>query len=143
VGSVGDQRGRVEPLSGARSYLRELLPMISQVVEHKDVVTAILGAAAALAGLTLVFLGLVVTAYQAASGSGSESVRDRYRGFAALILIAFVASIACVALATAWLVDLHDNQVLYVAVVVTFFASLAILLVATVIVVQRLLARHS
>jgi hypothetical protein len=112
------------------------------VVEHKDVVTAILGAAAALAGLTLVFLGLVVTAYQAGSGSGSEAVRDRYEGFAALILTAFVASIACVAIATVWLVERHDNEVLYIAVVATFFASLAMLLVATVIVVRRLLARR-
>jgi hypothetical protein len=117
--------------------------MILRVVEHKDVVAAILGAAAALAGLTLVFLGLVVTAYQAASGSGSESVRDRYRGFAALILTAFVASIACVAIATAWLVVRHGDEVLYIAVVGTFFLSLAMLLVATVIVVQRLLARRS
>ncbi len=108
------------------------------MVEHRDVVTGILGAAAALAGLTLVFLGLVVTAYQ----SGSDGLRRRYETLAMFVLVAFGASIACVALATVWLVDGSDVHALYLAVVVTFFASLAILLLATIVVVRRLLARH-
>jgi MFS family permease len=111
------------------------------MVSHETVVSSILGAAAGLGGLTLVFLGLVVTAYQERVRR-DESLRRRYERLSAFVLAAFVASIACVALATAWLLDQPGQESLYVAVVVTFFASLVILLAATVIVVRRLLSRH-
>lgn len=110
------------------------------MIEHKDVVLAILGAAAGLAGLTLVFLGLLVTAYQA-EPTRSDRFRTRYRQLSGAILVSFVVSMACVAVATVWLVELRNIQVLYDAVVATFFISLAILLIATGIVVTLLLFR--
>jgi uncharacterized membrane protein YhaH (DUF805 family) len=113
------------------------------VVDHKDVVTAILGAAAALAGLTLVFLGMIVNAYQDRGGVSSEAVRKRYMNLAAFVLCAFVASLTCVGLATIWMLDPKGVSGLYVPVVVVFLASLVILLLATVLAVRRLLARGS
>jgi hypothetical protein len=111
------------------------------MVSHATVVIAILGAASGLGGLTLVFLGLLVTAYQERARR-DESLRRSYERLSAFVLAAFIASIACVALATVWLLYRPAVEALYVAVVVTFLASLVILLVATVIVVRRLLAQH-
>jgi uncharacterized membrane protein len=110
------------------------------MIEHRDVVLGILGAASGLAGLTLVFLGLLVTAYQAETNP-SDKYRARYRQLGGAILISFVVSMACVAVATVWLVELRNIQALYVTVVASFFVSLAILLIATGFVVRRLLFR--
>jgi uncharacterized membrane protein len=110
------------------------------MIEHRDVVLGILGAASGLAGLTLVFLGLLVTAYQA-EPNPSDRYRARYRQLGGAILISFVVSMACVAVATVWLVELRNIQALYVTVVASFFVSLAILLIATGFVVRRLLFR--
>ena len=110
------------------------------MIEHRDVVLGILGAASGLAGLTLVFLGLLVTGYQA-EPTPSDKFRARYRQLGGAVLISFVVSVACVAVATVWLVELRNIQALYVTVVASFFVSLAILLIATGFVVRRLLFR--
>jgi hypothetical protein len=59
------------------------------------------------------------------------------------MLFAFATSMACVAVATVWLLGSHGVEALYVVVVVTFFASLLILLVVTFSVVHRLLTLRS
>jgi hypothetical protein len=54
-----------------------------EVVLHKDVVIALLGASATIAGLVLVFLGLVVSAYDAlgtAVPPGAKSLCSSRRG---------------------------------------------------------------
>lgn len=117
--------------------------MLVAVGSHENVVTAVLGAAAGLAGLTLVFLGLIVSDYQGRAASFTDEGRTRYARLAALVLFAFATSMACVAVATAWLLGSHNVEALYVVVVVTFFASLVILLAVTLVVVHRLLARHA
>jgi uncharacterized membrane protein YhaH (DUF805 family) len=112
------------------------------VPAHRDVVISILGAAAALAGLTLVFLGMVISVYQNLSEATSERQRSNYRLLSALVLAAFVASILAVALATVWLISFAEARALYVAVIVVFMFSLALLVMATVMVFRRLLARR-
>jgi hypothetical protein len=79
-----------------------------------------------------------VTAYQA-EPDRSDKFRARYRQLGAGILISFVVSVGCVALAAVWLVELRNVQAPYIVVVASFFVSLAILLIATGIVVRRLL----
>jgi hypothetical protein len=101
------------------------------VVEHKDVVVTLLGVSAGLAGLVLVFLGLVVTAYQAFAADTPASILDRYQRSASLALVSFAFGVVCVALATGWLVDLGDNRWLYRLTVAAFFAQLVVLVVAT------------
>src|SRR5205814_715630 len=49
------------------------------MIEPKDVVIAILGASAALAGFVLVFLGIVIAAYQSYSGGVPAPVVHPFR----------------------------------------------------------------
>lgn len=109
------------------------------VVEHKDVVTALLGAAAGLSGLVLVFLGIVVTRYQAFPSDTATNVLRPYRRAAVLVLIAFGLGVACVALATGWLVGLGGNDCLYRLTVASFVAQVALLATSTGWVVYRAL----
>lgn len=109
---------------------------------HRDVIISIVGAAAALAGLTLVFLGLVISAYQNMSEAASERQHSLYRLLSALVLAAFVTSIIAVALATVWLISFTEAHALYVISIVVFMFSLALLVLATVVVVRRLIARR-
>ena len=54
--------------------------------------------------LTLVFLGLVVSAHQSyAAGTGKKHL-EPYRRAAVFVLVAFFIGLLCVGLATAWLV---------------------------------------
>lgn len=101
------------------------------MADHKDVVLALLGASAGFAGLTLVFLGLAVTAYQAYPSDTPARVLGRYRRAAAWVLASFGASVAGVVLASAWLLLDADNPLLYGAVIVVFYLQLALLLAAT------------
>lgn len=110
------------------------------MVSHKDVVLAVLGASAGLAGLTLVFLGLVVSAYQSYE-TATKKIRERYRHAAVVVLAAFFCGVLCVALATAWLVNYDCNTALYVAVIVSFAVELVLLCGATVLTVRRVMWR--
>jgi vacuolar-type H+-ATPase subunit I/STV1 len=100
-------------------------------VEHKDVVLSLLGVSAGLSGLVLVFLGFVVSTYQSFERPTPKNVLSRYRNAAALVLAAFAIGVACVALATAWLLGLGHSQALYVAMVWVFGAQVVALVVAT------------
>jgi hypothetical protein len=104
---------------------------------HENVVLALLGAAAGLGGLTLVFLGLVVSSYQAFGTDTTKKIRGRYRRNASLVLVAFVVSLVTVVLAVSWLIQLHEHESLYVATVVAFMAQLGSLLIATGFVVAE------
>jgi uncharacterized membrane protein len=53
------------------------------MVEHKEVVLAFLGASAALAGLLLVFFGLVITTFQGFDSTTPNTVLTPYRRAAA------------------------------------------------------------
>lgn len=112
--------------------------MSGGTVEHRDVVLAVVGISAGLAGLALVFLGLVVSTYQSFVAPTPDTVLARYRLVVGVVLAAFAVGLACVVVATLWLLSLTDHQALYVATVGLFAAQLVSLLVATVFTVSRL-----
>jgi hypothetical protein len=101
------------------------------MVADKDVVITLLGVSAGLAGLALVFLGLVVTTYQGFPGDTPAKVRDRYRNVAMGVLIAFVVGLGCVVVGTSWLVIRPREHGLYAAVLWLFGAQLVTPLAAT------------
>ena len=82
--------------------------------EAKDVVVATLGASAALGGLVLVFLGIVIASYGTLPADAPKSVRDRARRRAWPILAAFLVTMASVALGVVWL-DAPGGHTLYQA----------------------------
>ncbi len=73
------------------------------MIESKDVVLGALGAAAALAGLVLVFLGIVIAAYQSYAGNAPASVVRPYRIAGVALFGTFGLSLVTVALCMAWL----------------------------------------
>jgi hypothetical protein len=108
-------------------------------VAHKDVIITVLGASGALAGLVLVFLGIVVTTYQGYPGNVPGDITAGFRQDSVLTLVPFALGIACVCLSTIWLLLPANNEVLYVTTVVAFFAQLAALLLAAGLVTRRVL----
>lgn len=109
------------------------------MVQHKDVVLALLGASAGLSGLVLVFLGLVVAAYGGLAGDTPRAVRAPLRRAGWVILSAFALGVACVATAVLWLLLLTGAQALYVLTVGLFLAQLAALVFASVWTLRELL----
>jgi hypothetical protein len=105
---------------------------------HQQVIVTVLGAAAGLAGLVLVFLGIMVTTYQSFPGDTPGSVLAGFRHAAILTLSTFVLGIGCVALATGWLLT-RNNVFLYAAALAVFAAQLLMLLVAAGAVTRRVL----
>ena len=110
-------------------------------VAHQNVVTAFLGASAGLGGLTLVFLGLVVSSLQGFAPGTSSEVTDRYKRPAVTVLAAFALSLLCCALAGIWLL-MGGNSAVYAIVAVTFFIQLAMVAAAAVHVLTRVLWAH-
>jgi uncharacterized membrane protein len=74
------------------------------MIVEKDVVLAILGASAALAGFVLVFLGIIIASYQSYSGGVSEQVVKPYRTIGAILLGTFALCLFSVLVCLAWLV---------------------------------------
>jgi uncharacterized membrane protein len=73
------------------------------MIETKEVVLGALGAAAALAGLVLVFLGIIIAAYQSYAGNAPASVVRPYRIAGVALFGTFSLSLVTVALCMAWL----------------------------------------
>lgn len=94
----------------------------SDEVLHKDVVIALLGASATLAGLILVFVGLVVGAYVALPGDTPKRVKSGLRRTAGLTVVPFGLGLVQITAGTIWL--LHQLCWIYVLTVVLFFATL-------------------
>ena len=92
---------------------------------------------AALGGLTLVFLGVVVSTYQSIVLPTTE-VTTRYRCLVGIVGADFLLSLLCVGAPSWWLIDYGTLSWLYPAAVVLFLAQLAGLGAATVCVVWRL-----
>lgn len=95
-------------------------------------VLALLGASAGLAGLLLVFLGLVVGAYGGLAGDTPAAVKRPLRRIGWFLLGAFVIGLACVAVATVWLLQLTGGETLYDTTVALFAAQLVGLVFATI-----------
>jgi hypothetical protein len=92
------------------------------VPTQEDIILATLGAAAGLAGLVLVFLGIVVTAVQSYTGDTGGRVKRKYVivGWGTFAL--FALSLATVLAAFVWLVD--GGGILYGAAITLFVAVL-------------------
>jgi hypothetical protein len=73
----------------------------------RDSVLAMLGASAGIAGLTLVFLGVVISTYQSYSAASSPGVLGRYRRSALFVLVSFSLSLVTVVLSITWLAWSH------------------------------------
>ncbi len=107
-------------------------------VSHQNVVTAFLGASAGLGGLTLVFLGLVVSSVEGFAPGTSPEVTDAYKRPAITVLAAFALSLMCCALAAVWLLA-DGNGVIYAVTAVAFFTQLVMVAAAAVHVLTRVL----
>jgi uncharacterized membrane protein len=108
------------------------------MVRHQDVVIAVLGAAAGLAGLVLVFLGIVITTFQSYNTEDSATVLPGFRRDAKVTLGSFAFGLVSVGSSTAWLLT-RNNQGLYIAAIATFGVQLLLLLVAAGLVTKRVL----
>ena len=103
------------------------------------VVPEIFGAAAGLAGLLLVFLGVSISAFQSYSGDVPPAVTAGWRRGAAWILSAFLLGLVTVAVALAWL--LSPSRALRDVVVVLFSVELAATALAAVVTARAVLWR--
>jgi len=108
------------------------------MAKHADIVTVLLQASATLAGLALVFLGMIASATAARSPGETRSVLEKARRPVYATLSAFVAGVLCVVMATIWLVGPRPAG-LYATVVGLFFVQLAGLLTTTSWSIRQLL----
>jgi hypothetical protein len=110
------------------------------VMDHQNVMSALLGASAALAGLLLVFLGFIVTASGTLDDDVPDAIHRSLRRAALVLLVAFGIGLISVALVTAWLVTATGNdEPLYIVAVTLFALQLVGLAVATSWTVRGLL----
>jgi hypothetical protein len=104
-----------------------------------DAVPAIFGAAAGLAGLLLVFLGVSISAFQSFAGDAPAAATARFRRAALWILGAFLLALVDVAVCFAWLLSPHDG--LHDAAAVLFAIELAATALAAVTTARAVLWR--
>ena len=103
------------------------------------VVPEIFGAAAGLAGLLLVFLGVSISAFQSYGGDVPPVVTAGWRRAGAWILSAFLLGLATVAVALAWL--LSPSRALRDSAVVLFSVELAATALAAIVTARAVLWR--
>ena len=89
----------------------------------EDVVLAEVGAAAGLAGLTLVFLGIVVGTHQSTVAGASRRVLKRYKNPAWWLYGTFLLSLVEVGLGVAWLTS-NGGTAFFRVVAAVFVAQL-------------------
>ncbi|MFN2505915.1 MAG: hypothetical protein ABR540_17095 [Acidimicrobiales bacterium] len=107
------------------------------VVENKDVVQAVLGATSALAGLVLVFLGILVNTLQSYPADTPAVVTRGYRIVANVVGAAFTLGVASLALCVWWLAVSQDSLARLLALA-TFVAQLALLVASAVWVLSKI-----
>ncbi|TML19815.1 MAG: hypothetical protein E6G39_00945 [Actinobacteria bacterium] len=103
------------------------------------VVPAIFGAAAGLAGLLLVFLGVSIAAFQSYAGDVPAAATARYRRAGAWILGAFLVGLVDVAVSFSWL--LTPGRALRDVAVVLFAVELAATALAAAVTARVVLWR--
>jgi uncharacterized membrane protein len=101
------------------------------VIVEKDVVLAILGASAALAGFVLVFLGIIIASYQSYSGAVPEQVVKPYQTLGGVLLGTFGLCLLVVFVSLIWLVGGGPDGA-YGLTAGLFVAELAAVLAAAV-----------
>lgn len=111
--------------------------LLAGVPSRTDVVVAILGASAGLAGFVLVFLGLLISAYQAYPADTPKSVKESRRGAVWPVFGVFASSIVIIGLALLWLV-IPGGTLFYWLLVGIFGADLGAIVVVAVITTVRL-----
>jgi hypothetical protein len=104
---------------------------------RNEAVTTVAGASAALGGLVLVFLGVVIAGYAAYDSDTAASVLSPFRWAAAGILATFALSLLSAGLAVAWLATQTGAGALYESMLWSFVALLVALLVMAVVTVYR------
>jgi uncharacterized membrane protein len=105
---------------------------------RSDVVGTLLGASAGLAGLTLVFLGVIVTAFSALAVTASPRVLERYRRPALAVLATFALCLSTVVCCAGCLLA-GGNGTVYACSLVLFFAQLAALGGCAALVMRRVM----
>jgi hypothetical protein len=103
--------------------------------EPQDVMISVFGASAGVAGLVLVFVGLLITTIGAYPGGTSKAALRPYRVGAWAATGVFGASLASVALSLTWLA-LSDSHSLYVSTLVVFGGLLLALFILAVAVTR-------
>jgi hypothetical protein len=103
------------------------------------VVPEIFGAAAGLAGLLLVFLGVTISAFQSYAGDVPSAVTAGWRRAGAWILGAFLLGLVTVAIALVWL--LSPSRALRDVSVVLFSVELAATALAAIVTARAILWR--
>ena len=93
---------------------------------------AALGAAAALAGFVLVFLGVVITGFFSFPPETARLVRRRYLRTAGMSVAAFLVGLVTVALGIVWLAYGQSGAV-YHWMIVLFFVQLGLVFVVGVV----------
>jgi hypothetical protein len=97
-----------------------LLP--TDVAVAKDVVIALAGASAALAGLVLVFMGMVASTLQSFPGATPPPVLAGYERALTATIMAFILALTSLCIDVAWLAAAAGHR-LYVATLVLFGIS--------------------
>jgi hypothetical protein len=103
--------------------------------DPQDVMISVFGASAGVAGLVLVFVGLLISTIGTYPGGTSKAVLRPYRVGAWAAIGVFAASLASVALSLAWLA-LSDSHWVYVSALVVFCALLLVLVILAVAVTR-------
>jgi uncharacterized membrane protein len=101
------------------------------MIVEKDVVLAILGSSAALAGFVLVFLGIIIASYQSYSGAVPEQVVGPFRTLGRVLLGAFGLCLIEVCVSLVWLIG-GGPDTAYGVTVGLFVAELVAVLAAAV-----------
>jgi hypothetical protein len=96
---------------------------VANGIAQKDVVLSILGASAGLAGLILVFLGMVISGYQSYPADTPKKVKERAQDAVWPVVWVFGFGILTTAIAALWLV-IPGGDLFYWACVVVFMADL-------------------
>src|SRR5262245_36212577 len=104
-----------------------------------EVVPAVFGAAAGLAGLLLVFLGVSLSAFQSYAGDTPAAATAAYRRAGGWILAAFLLGLVVVAVSFTWL--LSPSRALRDLAVTLFAMELALTALAAVVTVRTVLWR--
>jgi hypothetical protein len=107
----------------------------------RDSVLAMLGASAGIAGLTLVFLGVVISTYQSYGAASSPTVLGRYRRSALFVLASFSLSLITVAVSITWLAWSNPNDPLSWAIFGLFLLQILALFASAVFVSLQVLWR--
>jgi hypothetical protein len=108
---------------------------------RNEAVIAVGGAAAALGGLILVFLGVVVTSYQGYGREVDKAVLKPYKAAALALLGVFALSLLSATLSVAWLTTGGGAGALYEVSLWTFFALLLAVFIVAIGTVYRVVLK--